>query len=317
MKIIDQLNNINETKFSFELLPPPKGSHIQLVYKTIDELMEFKPIYINMTYHQEEIVYKERNDGLLKARKVMKRPGTVGISAAIQYKYNVPVVPHIICGSFSREDTENALIDLNFLGIDNILVLRGDPPMGQKKFIPHRDGHQHALGLIQQVMNLNNGIYLDDDMKITTKTNFSIGVAGYPEKHIESPNLETDLKHLKAKIDAGADYIVTQMFFDNKKYFDFVNACRNIGINVPIIPGLKPIAIKEHLNILPKTFNIDLPLELVKELEKCKTNKDVNQLGVEWCVMQSKELIDHNVSNIHYYTMDKATNITKIAKEVF
>ncbi len=317
MKVIDYIKNAKKTQFSFELLPPLKGNNIQTIYDTIDPLMEFKPPYINVTYHREEIVYKKHNSGLLEPKIVKKRPGTVGIAAAISHKYDVIVVPHIICGGFSKEETENALIDLNFLGIDNLLVVRGDADKISRKFIPENDGHKYTTELIEQISDLNNGKYQDDDLGNSTPTNFSIGVAGYPEKHCEAPNINTDLRYLKQKVDSGAEYIVTQMFFDNSKYFDFVDKCREVGINVPIIPGLKPVSILEHQNILPQTFHIDLPDELVNEINKCKTNKEVRQVGVEWAIQQSKELINAGVPAVHYYTMGKSDNIQKIAKAVF
>ncbi|MBN2669735.1 MAG: methylenetetrahydrofolate reductase [NAD(P)H] [Bacteroidales bacterium] len=316
--ILERIKNSSKSLFSFELLPPLKGSSIQEIYNTIDPLMEFKPPYINITYHREEAVYKKRSDGLLEKRIVRKRPGTVAIAAAIKNKYkDVNVVPHLICGGFSKEETENALIDLNFLGIENLLVLRGDPENGKNVFKPEENGHKNALGLVQQIMDLNKGKYLDDELQNTTATNFTIGVAGYPEKHMEAANQKMDLEILKAKVDAGAKFVVTQMFFDNNKYFDFVESCRACDIDVPIIPGLKPIATLGHLSGLPKTFNIDLPEALVKEVLKCKTNQEVRQVGVEWAIFQSKELKQQNVPAIHYYTMGKPDNVYQIAKAVF
>ena len=318
MKIPERLEKTDKTLFSFELLPPLKGRSINEIYNTIDSLMEFKPPYINITYHREEVVYKKREGGLLEKKIVRKRPGTVAIAAAIKYKYkDVNVVPHIICGGFNKEETENALIDLNFLGIDNVLLLRGDPEHNTNRFIPEENGHRSALGLIKQVRNLNKGIYLDEELENSSPTNFTIGIAGYPEKHLEAPNTRSDLHFLKKKVEAGAEFIVTQMFFDNQKYYDFVDSCRKAGINVPIIPGLKPISIMNHLSILPKTFNIDLPEQLVKEMIKCKSNKEVRQLGVEWAIEQSKDLVRNNVPVIHYYTMGKPDNIYNIAKAVF
>ncbi|MBN2682531.1 MAG: methylenetetrahydrofolate reductase [NAD(P)H] [Bacteroidales bacterium] len=316
MKITEYLNN-NKTIFSFEILPPQKGAHISEIYDTIDPLMEFNPKYINVTYHREEIVYKKHPGGLLEPQTVRKRPGTVGISASIMHKYKVDVVPHIICGGFSKEETENALIDLHFLGINNLLLVRGDADKTTRKFISEPNGHSHANELIQQVTNMNNGIYLDEELLNSTPTDFTIGVAGYPEKHNEAPNMDSDIRFLKNKVDAGADYIVTQMFFDNTKYFSFLEKCRNAGINVPIIPGIKPISIKEHLNILPQTFHIDLPEALVKEAEKCKNNADVRKLGVEWAIVQSKELLQNKVPVIHYFSMGKSDNIRQIAESVF
>ena len=318
MTIPEILKDTKKTLFSFELLPPLKGSSIDEIYKVIDPLMEFQPPYINITYHREEVVYKKRGGGLLERKTVRKRPGTVAIAAAIKYKYkNVMVVPHIICGGFSKEETENALIDLHFLGIENLLVLRGDPEKTTNLFVPEPDGHAHSIGLVEQISNLNNGKYLDEELQNTQATNFTVGVAGYPEKHIESPNLQSDLHFLKKKADAGASFIVSQMFFDNQKYFDFVKACRDYGITVPIIPGLKPVSVMNHLNSLPKTFNVDLPDDLVREMIKCKTKEQVRDLGVEWTTEQSKGLIAADVPVIHYYTMGKSDNIYRIAKAVF
>ena len=317
MKVIEHIEQRNgKTLFAFELLPPLKGENIESIYQTIDPLIEFFPSFIDVTYHREEVIYKEREDGLLERRIVRKRPGTVGITAAIKFKYGIDVVPHLICGGFSQEETENALIDLQFLGIDNILLLRGDNLKGEKNFKPDPQGHTYALDLVKQVVALNHGVFLEEDLLNPVPTAFCIGVAGYPEKHLEAPNMATDLSYLKAKVDAGADYIVTQMFFDNQKYFDFVNACRDLGITVPIIPGLKPISVKSQLSTLPRTFSIDIPEDLVKEVEKCSDNQQVRQVGVEWAIEQSRELIRFGVPVLHYYTMGKSDNICKIAKAV-
>lgn len=317
MNIAELLKNTEKTLFSFELLPPLKGDNIQAIYDTIDPLKEFMPSYINVTYHREEIVYKHRPDGLLEQRTVRKRPGTVGIAAAIMHKYNIEVVPHLICAGFNKEETENALIDLHFIGVDNILVLRGDPDKNTRQFIPEADGHEYALGLLEQVMNMNRGLYLDQELINNAPTHFSCGVAGYPEKHPEAPNFESDLRHLKAKIEAGANYIVTQLFYDNKYYFEFVDKCRQAGISVPIIPGLKPISIKNHLNILPKTFSVEIPDALTREVEKCKDNHAVRQLGIEWATVQAEELMRAKVPSIHFYTMGKSDNIREIVRRVF
>ena len=318
MKIIDHIQNAKKTLFSFELLPPLKGHNINGIYRTIDPLLEFNPSFINITYHQEEVVYKKHKSGLLEKKIVRKRPGTVAISAAIKYKYpSVDVVPHLICGGFSREDTEYALIDFHFLGINNVLVLRGDPPKGQRVFVPEKDGHQYASDLVGQIMDMNRGRYLDDEMENSAATDFCVGVAGYPEKHLESPNVTSDLKFLKKKIDAGAEYIVTQMFYDNQKFFAFVNNCREAGITVPIIPGLKPITTLKDVNILPQVFNIDIPEDLVRELSKCKTNEEAFQVGVEWSTLQSKELIDFGVPVLHYFTIGISENIRQIVSAVF
>ncbi|HRY33947.1 MAG TPA: methylenetetrahydrofolate reductase [Bacteroidales bacterium] len=317
MKVTDHINRAGKTLFTFEILPPLKGETIDSIHRIIDPLMEFKPAFIDVTYHREEIVYKSRPGGLLERWKVRKRPGTVGISASIKYKYGVDVVPHIICGGFSREETENGLIDLNFLDIHNLLVIRGDNLKSDKYFIPDPNGHAFAIDLVKQIMDMNRGNYLDEELEITTPTHFSVGVAGYPEKHFEAPNLLTDLEYLRQKVEAGADYIVTQMFFDNGKYFDFVKACRDAGIKVPIIPGLKPIATKAQLTTLPTTFHIDIPDDLVKAVMKCRDNAEVRKAGVEWCIEQSRELITFGVPIIHYFTMGKSDNIRQIAREVF
>lgn len=316
MKVTDHLKAAKETLFSFEILPPLKGKSIQSIYDGIDPLMEFNPKFVNVTYHREEYIYKERENGLLEKIAIRKRPGTVGICAAIMNKYNVDAVPHLICGGFNKEETENALIDLQFLGIDNVLALRGDSIKTEANFRAHKDGHEFAVELIDQITEMNKGNYLIDDIKLEP-TDFCIGAAGYPEKHFEAMNLTTDLKYLKAKVDAGADYIVTQMFFDNSKYFAFVEACRANGIEVPIIPGLKPIKSLNHISFLPKFFHIDYPDELSKELLKCKTNDDVRTVGIEWGIQQSKELKNAGVPCIHYYTMSNSDSVKSIAKEIF
>ncbi len=317
IKIIDLLNNTKKTLFSFELLPPLKGDSLDTIYSTIDPLMEFNPPCINITYHQEEVVYKKLKGNLVEKRTIWKRPGTVALSAAIKNKYKVAVIPHIICGGFSKEETENALIDLNFLEINNLLAVRGDPVADSKRFIPEPDGHVHTLPLIKQIMNMNKGIYLDEDLQHKSPTRFSIGVAGYPEKHPEAPNMRSDIHYLKKKVKAGAGFIITQMFFDNQKFFEFVKTCRDAGIEVPIIPGLKPISNFEQLSYLPKTFSVYLPDALVREVEKCKNKEDIRQVGVEWAIEQSKELAASGVPVVHYYTMGRSDNIQKIARAVF
>lgn len=317
MTVADKLRNSNKPLFSFELLPPLKGDHIQAIYGTIDPLLEFDPAYINVTYHREEVIYKELKNGTIEKRTIRKRPGTVGIAAAIKYKYKIDVIPHIICAGFDKEETENALIDLHFLEIDNILVLRGDPDKSTGKFIPEPNGHKYAIDLLKQIVNMNNGIYLDDDIKNITPTHFSTGVAGYPEKHPEAPNLDTDIMFLKQKIDEGAEYIVTQMFFDNTHYLNFVKKCREAGITVPIVPGIKPISNQSHLTQLPKTFYIDIPINLVKEVSKCKSNNEIRQVGIEWAIEQCKELIQNGVPSIHFYTMGMSDNIAEIAKNIY
>lgn len=318
MKVTEHLKRANgKTLFTLEILPPLKGENIKNLFANIDPLMEFKPPFIDVTYHREEYVFKKKDGGLLEKLTTRKRPGTVGICAAIQNHYKVDTVPHIICGGFSKEETENALIDLNFLGVDNVLVLQGDAIKTEAKFIPEPDGFRYASELLEHVGNMNKGLYLDEELHEPSPTNFCIGVAGYPEKHFNAPNLKTDLKYLKLKVDMGAEYIVTQMFFDNKKYFEFVDKCREAGINVPIIPGIKPLTGKAQLTILPQIFHIDLPEELADEAEKCKDNAAIKQIGIEWTIKQSKELIKYGAPTIHFYSMGKSDPIYKIAKELF
>lgn len=317
MKVTDHINQSSKTLVSFEILPPLKGKGIQSLYTHLDPLMEHKPSFINVTYHRSEHSFKKRADGSFEKVIVRKRPGTESICAAIMNRYNVDTVPHLICGGFSVNETEDALINLNYLGIDNVLVLRGDAAKNESAFEPEPGGHQYAIDLLNQVVNLNEGIYLEEDLKNTSKTKFCIGVAGYPEKHFEAPNMESDLKHLKAKIDAGADYIVTQMFFDNAKYFSFVKACRDMGINVPIIPGLKPVYTKKQLTILPKTFHIDLPTPLSEAVAACKTDLDVEKVGQEWLLEQSKELLKAGVPVLHYYTLGRPQLVANVVNDLF
>ena len=318
MKVTEHIKKANgRTQFSFEILPPLKGQHIQSIFDNIDPLMEFNPPFIDVTYHREEYVFKEQENGLLKKQVVRKRPGTVGICAAIQNKYKVDAIPHILCGGFTVEDTENLLIDLDFLGIQNVMALRGDAVKSEAYFKPEIDGHSYACDLVSQIENLNKGIYLDEDLQNTASTNVCTGVAAYPEKHMEAPSLESDIHFLKKKIKNGATYIVTQMFFDNQKYFDFVDKCRKAGITVPIIPGLKPIATKKQLNLIPHRFHVDLPEALIKAVVKCKDNTQVRQVGVEWCVQQSKELEKAGIPVLHYYSMGKSDNIKAIASQIF
>ena len=312
MKVTEHIKTATKTLFSFEILPPLKGISIQSIYTSLDPLMEFNPSFVDVTYHREEFVYKKRADGLLERRAVRKRPGTVGICAAIMNKYQVDTVPHIICGGFSKEETENALIDLDFLGIDNVLVLRGDPIKSETYFSAEQDGHKYASELLGQVHEMNNGIYLDEELKSSAPTNFCIGVAGYPEKHFEAPNMRSDIHFLKKKVEVGADYIVTQMFFDNQQYFDFVNLCRENDITIPIIPGIKPISTKKQLTLLPQRFHLNVPNLLVDEVLKCKSNEAVRQVGVEWAIQQTKELIEFGAPCIHFYTMGKSDNVQKI-----
>lgn len=317
MKVIDIINQAKETIFSFEILPPLKGQNINDIYANIDPLMEFNPPFINVTYHREEVVYKRLDGGLLQPKTVRKRPGTVGICAALMNKYKVEPVPHILCGGFNKEDTENALIDLNFLGIQNVLALRGDSQKGENYFVPEKDGHTYAEELVHQIVGMNKGEYLEEELRNKSETDFCVGVAGYPEKHFEAPSLNIDISYLKKKIEAGAEYIVTQLFFDNQKYFDFVEKCRAAEIHVPIIPGIKPIATKRQISMLPNRFHVDIPDALALEIVKCKDNSEARKVGVEWATQQSKELIAAGVPVVHFYSMGKSDNIYKVAKELF
>ena len=317
MKVIDKLLQTDKTLFSFELLPPLKGRNLDSIYRAIDPLMDFDPLNINVTYHQQESVYKKQPDGSVARKIISKRPGTVALSAAIKNKYKVTVVPHVICGGFTREETEDLLIDLNFLGMNNLLVLRGDPPRGSRDFIPVEGGHTHTDELVKQIMDMNRGVYLDPNLKEPYHTDFSVGVAGYPEKHFESPNMEEDLYWLKKKIESGAEYVVTQMFFNNERFFQFVERCRKEGIDVPIVPGLKPITTLKDLELLPRVFHIDIPQELVSEVKKCSTNKEAKEVGVEWAIQQTRELQAFGSPAVHYYTIGISDNIRKIAEAVF
>jgi methylenetetrahydrofolate reductase (NADPH) len=316
MKVIDHINQATKPLISFEILPPLKGKGIQSLYNHMDPLMEFNPAFINVTYHRSEHVFKKKQDGTFEKVVVKKRPGTESICAAIMNKYNVDTVPHLICGGFGVNETEDALINLNYLGIDNVLVLRGDAAKNEASFEAEPGGHGYAIDLLKQVVNLNEGVYLEEELKNTSKTKFCIGVAGYPEKHFEAPNMDTDLQYLKQKVDAGADYIVTQMFFDNAKYYAFVNACRAIGINVPIIPGLKPIYNKKQLTVLPKIFHIDLPTALSNEVVKCKTDEEVEKVGAAWLLEQSRDLQKSGVPVLHYYTLGRPGLICDVVKEL-
>ena len=318
MKVTEHIKKAEgKTMFSFEILPPLKGQNIETIFDNIDPLMEFNPPFIDVTYHREEYEFKELPNGLLEKRVVRKRPGTVGICAAIQNKYKVDAIPHVLCGGFDKEDTENFLIDMGFLGIDNVVALRGDAVKSETYFKPEPKGNAYALDLVHQIADMNNGVYLDEDIQNTAQTDFCIGVAGYPEKHMEAPNMESDLHFLKKKMDGGADYIVTQMFFDNEKFFAFVKNCREAGITAPIIPGLKPLATQKQLNMIPHRFHVDLPEALIKEVLKAKTREAVREVGIEWCIAQSQELIKNGVPFLHYYSMGKSDNIHKVARAVF
>lgn len=317
MKVTEHLDKAKSTLFSFEVLPSLKGRDIQDLFDGIDPLLEFNPSFINVTYHREEFVFKKLSNGLHEKRSTRKRPGTVSICAAIKNKYGVDTVPHLICGGFSRDETESALLDMHYLGMDNVLALRGDPVKGESVFVPEKDGHANASTLVRQIVGMNQGNYLDDEIVEGIPTDFCIGVAGYPEKHFEAQNLKTDLRYLKEKVDAGAHYIVTQLFFDNQKFFSFVEACRKAGIQVPIIPGLKPITTLKHISFLPKTFHIDIPEALADELEKCKNNEQVMRVGIEWGIQQAKDLIQQGTPCIHFYTMGKSEAVKQIVKGAY
>jgi len=318
MKVIEHLRKAKSVLFSFEILPPLKGKSIHSIYESIDPLMEFKPSFVNVTYHREEYIYKKRDGGFLERIPVRKRPGTVGICAAIINKYKIDTVPHLICGGFTKEETENALIDLQFLGIDNILALRGDAVKSESAFVPEPGGNEHAIDLVKQMVAMNEGKYLNEEVTdLSSHSAFCIGVAGYPEKHFECPNMKADMKYLKAKVDAGAEYIVTQLFYNNSKFFEYVKMCREIGITVPIIPGIKPLSNKKQLQSLPKFFHIEIPEVLAESIDKCKSDAEAKEIGAEWATHQCKELIKAGVPCIHFYTMGKSESVKKIAKAIF
>lgn len=317
MKVTEHLKNANgKTLFSFEIIPPKKGKNIQELYDNIDPLIEFNPPFIDVTTSREEYIYIEKK-GLFDRKITRMRPGTLGICAAIKHKYEVDTIPHVLCGGFTKEETEYLLVDCHYLGINNVMALRGDAMPHQKYFEPTKGGHHYATDLVQQIHKLNQGSYLHEVVEVDNKPDFCIGVAGYPEKHIESPSLHSDLLRLKEKVDAGADYVVTQMFFDNQRYFKFVTMAREIGITIPIIPGIKPLAIQKHLQLLPQVFKIDLPEALIKEVNSCSSNAQIRQVGVEWAIQQSKELLDFGVPVLHYYSMGKSDNIKAIASQLF
>ncbi len=317
MTVAELLRTQKQTAFSFELLPPLKGNDIKKVFGTIEALKEFDPIYVNITSHRDEVVYKNTEKGLFERSVIRKRPGTVAVAASIQHKYGLNVVPHIICSGFTKSETEYALIDLNFLGIHDVLLLRGDNSNKERFLRVNEDCNSYAYDLVNQVSDLNQGKFLDGTLIEPFDTPFSFGVAGYPEKHEEAPNMDSDLFWLKKKVEAGAEYIVTQMFFDNQKYFEFVDKCRAMGIEVPIVPGLKPITLKNQLTVLPKIFHVDIPEAFAKELRKCKTDEEVKTVGVEWGIQQAKELIQHNVPTLHFYTMMATQSVRQIAQAVY
>jgi len=320
MKVIDiirQAEANNAPRFTIELLPPLKGDGTQGVFAAIDTLVEYGPAYINVTFQREDEKLVEREDGLWERRVTRRRPGTVGISAAIMKRYGIETVPHLICGGLSRYDIEDALIDMDFLGIENVLALRGDSRRTERRFAPHPDGHAYAEGLVRQIAAMNRGEFVDGEVEECHNSKFCIGVAGYPEKHSEAPNLATDIENLRRKVDAGAEYIVTQMCFDNQRIFEFIERCRAAGITVPIVPGLKPFTTKSQLTVLPQTFHVDLPEELVGAVAACKDNKAVKQVGIEWATMQARELKAAGLPVIHFYTMSRTDNVAQIVKNVF
>lgn len=317
MRVIDLINSTDKTAFSFEILPPLKGTGIEKLYQTIDLLREFDPKYINITTHRSEYVYKDLGNGLFQRNRLRRRPGTVAVAAAIQNKYNITVVPHILCSGFTREETEYVLLDLQFLGITDLLVLRGDKAKHESVFTPEGNGYYHAIELQEQINNFNKGIFVDGSEMTVPKTPFSYGVACYPEKHEEAPNFSTDIYWLKRKMEAGAQYAVTQLFYDNRKYFAFVERARKEGITIPIIPGIKPFKKMSQLSMIPKTFKVDLPEELTREVLKCKDDSQVQQVGVEWCVQQCKELIAHGVPSIHFYSISAADSISQVARQIY
>ena len=317
MKVIDLIHHTERTAFSYEILPPLKGTGIDKLYETIDTLREFDPKYINITTHRSEYVYKDMGNRMFQRNRLRRRPGTVAVAAAIQNKYNITVVPHLLCSGFSREETEYVLLDLQFLGVTDLLVLRGDKAKHESAFTPEPDGYTHATELQEQINQFNQGIFVDGSEMKAAATPFSYGVACYPEKHEEAPNIDTDIYWLKKKVEAGAEYAVTQLFYDNQKYFEFVERAREAGINIPIIPGIKPFKRMSQLSMIPKTFKVDLPEALTREVIKCKNDEEVRQLGVEWCIGQCKELMKHGVPSIHFYSIAAVDSIREVAKRIY
>jgi methylenetetrahydrofolate reductase (NADPH) len=317
MSVIEKIKTASGPLFTFELLPPLKGHSIDKIYTAIERLLEFNPAYINFTSHRNETIYQERPDGLIEKKVVRLRPGTIALAAAVKYKYNITVVPHLLCGGFTKEETENVLIEMNFLGIDDVLALRGDPQKGSRRFIAEKDGHTHTYELVRQIVNMNNGKYLEETLEETAPTNFCIGVAAYPEKHFEAPNRQVDIENLKYKVESGASYIVTQMFFDNSKFFRFRDDCRAAGITVPIFPGIKPISALNDIRLLPQVFHIDLPSDLFNAVHKCRTDSEAREVGIEWTTMQSQELLKEGAPGIHYYTLGRSDNIARIVRASF
>lgn len=317
MKVTQYLAEAKDTIISLEILPPTKGKSIDSIYGHLDPLMEFKPAFVNVTYHRAEQVYKKRSDGHFERVEIRKRPGTVGICAAIMNKYKVEAIPHLICGGFSKEETENALIDLHFLGVQNVLALRGDAAANEKFFTPHPHGHRYADELVGQIIGLNNGLYLEEDIMDGVKTDFCIGVAGYPEKHFEAPNMDLDIQHLKHKVDLGADYITTQMFFNNQHYYNFLNRCKACGLDVPVLPGLKPLTSKRQLSMIPSIFNVEVPVDLYNAIMKAKTPDECDKVGEEWLLEQCRDLLKNKVPVLHFYTLGKPQVVYNVLKRLF
>jgi methylenetetrahydrofolate reductase (NADPH) len=317
MKVIDIIKDTKKPLFTFELIPPLKGYTIDGIFDATKTLMKYSPSYINITNHQNEMIYQESNDGIITRKTVQKRPGTIGIAAALQYKFGIPTVPHLICGGLSNLEIENMLVDLNFLQIENVFALRGDPPVGERRFIACKDGYVHSSQMVEQINNMNEGIYLDTTLKNPLKTDFCIGVAGYPEKHLESPNMESDIASLKKKQDAGAQYIVTQLFYNNEAYFTFVDRCREIGITIPIIPGVKPLRTKRQLTMIPTTFAVDIPFELSDTVNHAKDKNEIKEIGIWWATKQVKELIDKGVPGVHFYTIGSVESVSKIVENCY
>ncbi|WP_321438507.1 methylenetetrahydrofolate reductase [NAD(P)H] [uncultured Bacteroides sp.] len=317
MKVIDLIKSNDKTAFSFEILPPLKGTGIEKLYNAIDTLKEFDPKYINITTHRSEYVYKDLGNGLYQRNNVRRRPGTVAVAAAIKNKYNIAVVPHILCSGFTQEESEYVLLDLQFLGITDLLVLRGDKAKHESSFKPEGNGYFHAIELQEQINNFNKGIFVDGEQMKVTWQPFSYGVACYPEKHEEAPNIDTDIYWLKKKMEAGAEYAVTQLFYDNKKFFEFVERARKAGVTIPIIPGIKPFSKLSQLSMVPKTFKVDIPEDLAIQAMKCKDDAAAKQLGIEWCVEQCRELMAHGLPSIHFYSVGAVDSIKEVAKQIY
>lgn len=317
MKVTDILNESKKPLFTFELLPPLKGHTIEGIFNATEKLMKYEPSYINITNHQDETIYEDDGNNSIVRKTIRKRPGTIGIAAALQYRYGIPAIPHLICGGMSDLEIENTLIELNFLGIDNVFALRGDPPKGESKFIPRENGYTYSSEMVSQISRMNRGIYLEKSLKDPLCTDFCIGVAGYPEKHFEAPNLEVDIQSIKIKQDSGANYVVTQLFYDNEKFYKFVDLCRAAGITIPIIPGLKPFSRKSHLTIIPKTFSIDIPVELYNQVVKANKVEEIREIGVWWATKQVNDLIAHGVPGIHFYTLGSVDSVAKIVENCY